>query len=139
MPQIDKALDLRVRSRSGERCEYCLLPQSVRCLRFHVEHIIPIQHGGRDTLDNLALACGRCNRHKGPNIAGVDPLSGRMTRLFHPRTDRWPDHFRWEGPYAIGLTSIGRTTVYVLSMNHPDEIAIRQELVESRKFPPHPL
>ena len=136
MPRTDKSLDEAVRSRASDTCEYCLLPQSVRRLRFHVEHIIPRQHGGAGTLDNLALACGRCNRHKGPNIAGIDPVSRQMTRLFNPRTDRWSHHFHWKSPRAVGLTPIGRTTVEVLFMNHPDEIAIREELIESHRFPP---
>jgi len=138
MPRPDKSLDASVRSRASDTCEYCVLPQSVRRLRFHVEHILPRQHGGNDDLDNLALACGRCNRHKGPNIAGIDPVTGQMTRLFHPRTARWSEHFRWNGPLAVGLTPIGRTTVEVLLMNQPDEIAIREELIASDRFPPQP-
>ena len=55
-------------------CEYCRLPQAAsRIVRFHIEHIIARQHGGRSEPDNLALACGFCNFHKGPNIAGIDP------------------------------------------------------------------
>ena len=30
-----------------------------------LEHIVPRHHGGTDDLDNLALACGRCNHQKG--------------------------------------------------------------------------
>jgi 5-methylcytosine-specific restriction endonuclease McrA len=29
-------------------------------------------------LDNLALACHRCNLRKGPNLTGIDPMSGEM-------------------------------------------------------------
>lgn len=128
-----------VRTRAHDTCEYCLLPQSVRRLRFQIEHIIARQHGGQSALENLALACGRCNRHKGTNIAGIDPATAQMTRLCNPRTDRWSEHFRWDGPLAVGLTAIGRATVDVLAMNHPDEIAIRLELAESGRFPPVPL
>jgi hypothetical protein len=38
-----------------------------------------------------------CNTRKGPNLSGLDPQTGELTRLFHPRQDRWQDHFRWEG------------------------------------------
>jgi 5-methylcytosine-specific restriction endonuclease McrA len=30
-----------------------------------LEHIIPKNHGGTDELENLAIACGRCNSEKG--------------------------------------------------------------------------
>jgi len=133
---MDPALDSAVRSRAQDKCEYCLLPQSVLRLRFQIEHVIARQHGGLDRLDNLALACGRCNRHKGPNLAGIDHDTGQMTRLFNPRTDRWAEHFRWDGPRVIGATPIGRATIAVLVMNHEDDIAVRLELIESRRFPP---
>jgi 5-methylcytosine-specific restriction endonuclease McrA len=65
-----------VRSRAGDACEYCRLPQSAIDRRFHVEHVIARQHGGGDDLDNLALACDRCNLYKGPNLTAIDPQSG---------------------------------------------------------------
>src|SRR5437016_3905081 len=40
-------------------------------VRFHVEHIVARQHGGSDTVENLALACPECNRHKGTNLTGI--------------------------------------------------------------------
>lgn len=52
---------------------------------FSVDHIVARQHGGPTVLENLALACLHCNRHKGPNIAGTDPSTGEIVRLFHPR------------------------------------------------------
>ena len=133
---MDQELANAVRARAHDTCEYCLLPQSVRRLRFQIEHIISRQHSGGSTLDNLALACGRCNRHKGANIAGIDTESVQMTRLFNPRTDHWIDHFRWDGPRVVGLSAIGRATIEVLAMNHADEIAVRLELTESKRFPP---
>ena len=37
---MDEALREFVRQRAGERCEYCLLPQSAAIFfTFHVEHI----------------------------------------------------------------------------------------------------
>ena len=35
-----------------------------------VEHIIPRTHGGTDAIENLAIACSRCNQGKG---ARLDP------------------------------------------------------------------
>ena len=33
-----------------------------------VEHIIPRTHGGTDALENLAIACSRCNQGKGSRL-----------------------------------------------------------------------
>ena len=76
----------RVRERAGNTCEYCRLHQDDSPLAvLHNEHIIPKIHGGTDDLDNLALACIDCNLHKGPNLTGIDPATGTVTELFHPR------------------------------------------------------
>jgi hypothetical protein len=112
------------------------MPQSARRLKFPIDHIIAEQHHGKTELDNLALSCGRCNRNKGPNLSGIDPLTGAIVRLFHPRQDPWRDHFRWNGAIIEGTTEIGRATVDVLAMNHPEEVAVRRELIESGHFPP---
>jgi hypothetical protein len=96
--------------------------------RFHIEHIRAKQHGGADRLDNLALACPDCNAHKGPNLTGIDPESDRRVRLFHPRIDRWEEHFAVEGPLITGSTPIGRATIALLRMNEPERVQMRLEL-----------
>lgn len=128
---MDKLTDGQVRQRANNRCEYCHLPQSASRLIFPLDHIIAQQHGGLAELSNLALCCGRCNRFKGPNLAGLDPLTHKLTRLFHPRNDLWSDHFRLDGPTLLGLTDVGRTTVKVLNINHPSNIIVRCALVDT--------
>jgi hypothetical protein len=125
-----------VRSRAGAACEYCRIPEAFYAGIFVVEHVIARQHGGGDGPENLAYACERCNLHKGPNIAGLDPDGGALTRLFHPRTDAWAEHFAWSGHIVVGLTGIGRTTVYVLAMNHPVARSVRAALLAEGVFPP---
>jgi len=115
----------QVRQRRN-RCEYCLLPQGHSDLNHHVEHIVARQHGGTDRLSNLALACHRCNLRKGPNLTGIDPVSGEVVRLFHPRNERWEDHFRWIGVRIDGITPIGRATVGVLAMNDARRLDLRR-------------
>lgn len=112
------------------------MPQAAHVRTFAIDHVVARQHGGPSTPDNLALACLRCNSHKGPNLAGIDPETGRMTRLFNPRSDVWADHFRWNGPYLTGLTDVGRTTIDVLTINHPDYIGLRESLILEGLFPP---
>ena len=95
---MDDRLRQTVRERADHRCEYCCLPQNAEpFFAYHVEHIVARQHGGRDDSENLALACYHCNAHKGPNLSGLDPESGALVRLFHPRQDRWDEHFERNG------------------------------------------
>jgi hypothetical protein len=60
--------------RAGNRCEYCLLPQWAAWHTHEPDHIIATQHGGETEENNLALACKRCNRNKGPNIGSLVPV-----------------------------------------------------------------
>lgn len=121
---MERALEELVRRRAKGRCEYCQFPRPP----FHIEHVIARKHRGPTTEGNLALACIRCNFHKGPNLSGVDPETAQIARLFHPRTDFWNEHFRWDGTSLIGLTPTGRATVEVLEINQPLRIAARNRL-----------
>jgi hypothetical protein len=129
-------MERKIRVRANNACEYCLMPQSAFILTFPIDHIIVRQHGGKTRADNLALACLRCNLHKGPNIAGIDPVSKHVVPLYYPRRDRWGDHFRWRGPRLVGLTPVARTTIRVLDMNDRDSVAIRKSLIAEGTFPP---
>ncbi len=128
MSQLTDAVRLRAR----QRCEYCMLPQGPFDYSFQIEHIVARQHGGSTVLENLALACRLCNRKKGPNLAGIDPLTGHLTVLFNPRIDNWLDHFAVSLDHSAalslevyGLTAIGRTTAYVLGFSERDRPALR--------------
>ena len=83
---MDPLLEDTVRQRAGETCEYCRMRQSFYPTgTFPIDHIIARQHGGPTVLSNLALSCLHCYSHKGPNIAGLDPLTKKLTWLFNPR------------------------------------------------------
>jgi hypothetical protein len=126
---MDETTREQIRHRAGNVCEYCRLIQPAQpWVRFHLEHIRPRQHCGTDDADNLALACGHCNRFKGPNLASIDPVSNELTRLFNPRTDKWADHFLLTEHRILGISAIGRVTVAVLKMNAADRVQLRQEL-----------
>lgn len=125
---MEAATRAAVRARAEDRCEYCRIHQRYYDLRFHVEHIVARQHGGSDAAANLALACHFCNRSKGPNLAGLDPATGHLTRLFHPRLDVWSRHFHVQAGQILGQTPEGRTTVQVLNMNHPERVRTRLAL-----------
>jgi hypothetical protein len=134
---MDEAIVQAVRSRAGRACEYCRLSEDLHPGPFEVEHVIPAQHGGPTALGNCAYACLHCNRHKGPNLSGIDRATSRtkVVRLFNPRRHKWDRHFRWP-PLLVGKTPIGRVTVQVLAMNDPVRVALRQELIDEGLFPP---
>ena len=105
------------------------MPQEFSGLRFHIEHIVARQHGGSDSPDNLALACPECNYRKGTNLTGIDPDTGNITPLFHPRHDRWEDHFARIESNLIGKTATGRTTVWLFEMNSGERLRLRAMLI----------
>jgi hypothetical protein len=100
---------------------------------FPIDHVIAGQHDGPTIASNLALSCLRCNLHKGPNIAGRDPLTKKLTPLFHPRRHKRGLSLSICRAHIVGLTAIGRTTVKVLAMNHPDVVALRKALINERR------
>ena len=102
-----------VSRRARGLCEYCRSPSHYSTQVFSAEHIIPRSAGGPTAADNLALACQGCNNHKYTKTEAPDPATNAMVPLYHPRRDRWSDHFAWseDATIVIGLTPMGRATV----------------------------
>jgi hypothetical protein len=128
---MDESLRQLVWQRAEHTCEYCHIPQQFDALPFQVDHIIAEKHHGPTAEDNLTLSCYADNAYKGPNIAGIDPETGQLARLFHPRRDEWDVHFKWNSPVAVGRTAIGRTTIDVLKINLPERVEHRRLLIAS--------
>lgn len=119
-------------------CEYCRSQVQYATQPFSVEHILPRAKGGTTTLDNLALACQGCNNHKYAKIEARDPVSARMAPLYHPRRDRWNEHFAWSDDYLhiLGLTPTGRATIAALFLNREGVVNLRHLLYGNGKHPP---
>ena len=118
-----------VRQRAVGRCEYCHLPQACQEAAFHLDHIQPLASGGKTVAENLALACVTCSLSKAARTVGRDPVTGESVRLFHPRQDRWDDHFQWSTNWKlIGLTVAGRATIRALRINRQEVVRIRRLL-----------
>jgi len=126
----------QVVERAATCCEYCLLPQEFAASTHQVDHIVSEKHGGLTTLDNLALSCALCNRRKGSDVSSIDPESGEVVPLFHPRLQRWADHFGFDGPHIVGLTEEGRATVQCLHLNSFERLLERAELIRAGRYPP---
>jgi hypothetical protein len=75
------------------------------------------------------------SRSWGPNVGGIDPAGGKLIRLYHPRRDRWEEHFQWAGATLMGLSVVGRVTIRVLAIDDPDDLAVRQALLDEGVFP----
>ena len=116
---IDEATREFVRKRANYLCEYCHSPERICTTRFTVDHLIPKSLAGSDDVDNLALACRRCNERRYNFVAGFDPETQTIVLLFNPRQQIWSEHFIWSanGRTIVGVTPIGRATCKRLDLN----------------------
>jgi hypothetical protein len=94
-----------------------------------VDHVIAEKHGGTTVEANLAFTYWRCNRHKGTDLASIDPDTGAVCRLFDPRAQRWRDHFALREGVIVGLTPEGRATARLLQLNTDERVRERQRLL----------
>jgi hypothetical protein len=119
-------------------CEYCKSQQDFSPTRFSVDHIIPRAVGGTTHLDNLAFSCQGCNGHKHIATSAIDPDTGGEVPLYHPRQERWEDHFEWSEDFTrvVGLTAIGRATIEKLQLTRPELMRLRYALYLVGKHPP---
>jgi hypothetical protein len=115
-----------VAERAERRCEYCLVSEEQAFARHQVDHVIAVKHGGKNTLDNLALCCILCNYSKGSDLSSLDPDTGQLAPLFHPRRDQWHQHFEQRGGEFIAHTASARATIRLLRLNRLDRVKERQ-------------
>ncbi len=133
---IPSTLRQLVVERAKGCCEYCLVHQDDTPFSHHIDHLIPLKHGGQTTSDNLALACLECNRRKGSDLAALDPTDNAITPLFNPRLHIWEAHFASEGAQIVGRTPTGRATVSLLRLNAPKRLMQRLALIDAGRYPP---
>ena len=135
---IPVELRRRVAEQARYRCGFCLSQEAVTGIPMEFDHIHPRSLGGLTTQENLWLACSLCNDHKNNRLYAVDPQTGRKVKLFHPRRQKWTEHFTWaEGGIRIdGKTDIGRATVAALQLNRPPLVFARRLWVIAGWHPP---
>jgi hypothetical protein len=140
MPEkhITSQLKNDVVERAKGCCEYCRSQARFAMQSFSVEHIVPRSRDGKTEIENLALACQGCNNHKYTKTEGRDPVSGDLVPLYHPRAQRWRDHFAWneDCTLIIGLTPVGRATAEALCLNREGLINLRRVLYTMGTHPP---
>ena len=125
---VSETLRSRVAAADHRRCAYCLTAEAITGLPLTIDHIQPTALGGETVFGNLCLACRSCNEFKTSQASGIDPLTGDEVPLFHPRHERWGDHFAWssDGTHIEGLTPVGRASVTALRMNNAVVVAARR-------------
>ena len=128
----------QVRERANGCCEYCRSQEMFATESFSVDHIVPRKKGGETKLHNLAYACLGCNGHKSSHTHVVDPATGDLAALFHPRQQKWPEHFTWSEDLTeiLGITPTGRATVATLQLNRQNLVNLRHLILLIGKHPP---
>jgi 5-methylcytosine-specific restriction endonuclease McrA len=128
---ISEAIKQSVRERARYLCEYCHSLELLSANRFAIDHIVPRSLGGLDDIENLALACRRCNERRYNFVAGIDPQTQEIVPIFNPRQQQWAEHFIWtvDGTVIQGSTPIGRATCIRFDLNdmrYPENDSIRK-------------
>ncbi|MFZ4557090.1 MAG: HNH endonuclease [Pseudanabaena sp.] len=132
---ISTSIRQLVSDRASGKCEYCLIHQDFSIFSHEVDHAVAIKHGGLSNEENLVLSCLPCNRYKGSDLTSIDPITKEITPLFNPRSHKWSDHFQLNESHIIGSTAIGRTTIFLLKLNEPKRLLIRQALSLQQLYP----
>jgi len=130
-------LYVRVAQRARHRCEYCHAPEVIFNFHFELEHVLPTSQQGTDDDSNLALSCRSYNLKKSDHQTGIDETTQTEVRLFNPRADRWEEHFRVDSDTGeiLGITPVGRATVFRLDLNAPAQLQARQQWMRLKLYP----
>ena len=124
-----------VAQRANRLCEYCLISEDDTYFGCEVDHIISEKHGGSTNAENLAYACMECNRSKGSDVGSIVWSTGRFSRFFNPRTDRWSDHFALDNVVIVPRTEVGEATTRILDLNNAERLAERTALRAVNRYP----
>jgi 5-methylcytosine-specific restriction endonuclease McrA len=135
--RISAALRELITSRANGLCEYCKCSAEFSPDPFALDHIAPRQLGGETNKENLALSCSGCNGHKHARTHYPDPETKQLVKLFHPRQQKWSEHFSWDEHLTrmVGKTPCGRATIDALLLNRPEVVNLRRLLVAAKLHP----
>jgi hypothetical protein len=136
---MNGSVSLRLRrlviQRAHGICEYCLIHQADACFSFHIDHIVSRKQRGPTISANLALSCLRCNVAKGTDPGTFIGRPPRLVGLYHPRLNRWDQHFRLAAARILPLSDEGEATVRLLDLNAADRLLLRKTLIKAGRYP----
>ena len=72
--------------RDRNTCQYC--GTTFNKMDLTIDHVVPRSRGGKDTWDNLVLACVKCNVKKGDR----PPEQAGLNLIRHPKKPQWVPH-----------------------------------------------
>lgn len=133
--EVSTRLRRLVTERACGLCEYCLIHQDDAHFTFQIDHIISRKHRGPTNAANLALSCLRCNVSKGTDVGAFVGRPPQLVRIYHPRQDKWKEHFRLNGVRIVPLSDIAEATVQLLALNGSDRLLLRRALVKAGRYP----
>lgn len=136
--RLTKEIRSLVAQRARHCCEYCAAQARFSPDPFSIEHIHPRAKGGTNALQNLALACQGCNARKYTATKALDPLTGELAPIYHPRQEAWGNHFAWveDATKLEGLSPTGRATIQKMGLNRQALLNLRGLLFAAGEHPP---
>jgi len=111
----------------GGNCEWC--NTSILKKDFHIDHIIPLSSGGRNTASNLAVACPDCN------LAKSDKSPARFAQETYARTGIMTPLIRHVFDY-YNLEALRQKSLFDEESEESDEATIRSDDDNSLDEPP---
>ena len=111
-PRIPDPVRRRVMARQGNKCMYCGIDLlRINTVRRHIDHVIPLEHGGPNEESNYQALCNVCNSRKGGH-----------------QTD---DEFRVRYRELLGNTTPGRPPTRRIPYERFDAVTRRTHQLES--------
>jgi hypothetical protein len=80
-------------------------------------------------------ACACCNNAKGTDLGAWVGQPPKLVQLFHPRSDRWAEHFQLLGARIEPVNPVGEATVKLLQVNHDTRLREREILALVGRYP----
>ncbi len=81
MPISDEIRQI-IRERAKYICEYCHSSECLSANRFTIDHVIPKSLSDSDQINNLALACRRCNERRYNFVDGLDSDTQKIPLVY---------------------------------------------------------
>jgi hypothetical protein len=132
---ISPALRKHVAERAYHVCEYCLIHEDDTLWGCEIDHVISRKHQGSSDAGNLAFCCSTCNATKGTDVAAFVGTPPQLSRLFHPRQDKWSDCFALRRVIIESENGFGEATVQLLRLNNSLRLIEREALERAGRYP----
>lgn len=82
---LSVALRTQLEDADDGQCVYCQTTVDNTGQALTIDHIVPVAGGGDTVFANLCRACRHCNEAKQDQTQAIDPVTGELVPLYHPR------------------------------------------------------